>query len=374
MDTGALLEEFQEFQKKEKRDPNPLLEQFLCYVAKTGEAKIPWSQFKSYFLFKMEKVIDDFHSSTPEQRTTHNNPNVEKVPFEEMKKRILKIVDSLNGIPFTIQRLCELLTEPKRNYTGMDKFLRGIEKNVMVVSCVYPASEKHGTSTSHRMNGVMFPGTSSLYSERNVNGPSMPKQLSRPKLYLSSSTLSINGLPECALSKEPETTPDQAVERCVSIDPFLGSEVTQNRIKNRHTNDEEVEDGSDAENHKSKRLKVNKKEEGNDTTIKNQESSCQGTQKSATGPISPPTEACGKEADEENTYCESTVHQLQQQLKMNTLSERKTGESSSRSDGDCLPSVKLVLSHSGISQNLSTGGDAEDSNCTKTELEPRESD
>lgn len=31
-------------------------------------------------------------------------------------------------IPFTIQRLCELLTEPKRNYTGTDKFLRGVEK------------------------------------------------------------------------------------------------------------------------------------------------------------------------------------------------------------------------------------------------------
>ncbi len=85
-------------------------------------------------------------------------------------------------IPFTIQRLCELLTEPKRNYTGTDKFLRGVEKvccvqgnkqtklweliwfvpcflkvlsqvsapfkwsifhfqNVMVVSCVYPISE-----------------------------------------------------------------------------------------------------------------------------------------------------------------------------------------------------------------------------------------
>lgn len=85
-------------------------------------------------------------------------------------------------IPFTIQRLCELLTEPKRNYTGTDKFLRGVEKvccvqgnkqtklwerilfvpcflkvltqvsapfkwnifhfqNVMVVSCVYPTSE-----------------------------------------------------------------------------------------------------------------------------------------------------------------------------------------------------------------------------------------
>lgn len=32
------------------------------------------------------------------------------------------------SIPFTIQRLCELLIDPKKNYTGTDKFLRGIEK------------------------------------------------------------------------------------------------------------------------------------------------------------------------------------------------------------------------------------------------------
>lgn len=34
----------------------------------------------------------------------------------------------LCSIPFTIQRLCELLTDPRRNYTGTDKFLRGVEK------------------------------------------------------------------------------------------------------------------------------------------------------------------------------------------------------------------------------------------------------
>ncbi|XP_057686128.1 serine/threonine-protein phosphatase 4 regulatory subunit 2-like isoform X2 [Corythoichthys intestinalis] len=401
MDTGALLEAFQDFEKKEKRDINPLLEQFLCHVAKTGEAMIPWSQFKSYFMFKMEKVIDDFHSSTPEQRSPHN-PNVEQVSFEEMKKRILKIVDSLNGIPFTIQRLCELLTDPKRNYTGTDKFLRGIEKNVMVVSCVYPPSEKNGTSSSNRMNGVMFPGTASVHSDRNVNGPSMPKQLNRPKISLSPSTLSTNGLPECAVSKEPEPTPEQEPARCVSADPsLLGGDVTHSRTKNRHTDEEELEDDSDAEKHKSKRLKVNEKQEDNDTTTENKESSCKGTQKSAAsessesscnqeyksetscrtksiiddpGPISAPTEACGKEADEkENSYCDSTVHQLQRQLKENTLSERNTGESSSSSDGDRLPSVKLALS-SVNSPNLSTGGDADNSNCTKTKLEPGESD
>uniref|UniRef100_A0A3P9NBU1 Uncharacterized protein n=1 Tax=Poecilia reticulata TaxID=8081 RepID=A0A3P9NBU1_POERE len=107
MDIDAILEAFQDFEKRGKKETCPALEQFLCHVAKTGQPMIP----------------------------------------------------------FTIQRLCELLTDPKRNYTGTDKFLRGLEKNVMVVSYLHPTSEKNGTSTMNRMNGVMFLGNSSLYSE-----------------------------------------------------------------------------------------------------------------------------------------------------------------------------------------------------------------
>uniref|UniRef100_G3UEK6 Protein phosphatase 4 regulatory subunit 2 n=1 Tax=Loxodonta africana TaxID=9785 RepID=G3UEK6_LOXAF len=106
----------------------------------------------------------DFRTSAPEPRGPPN-PNVEYIPFDEMKERILKIVTGFNGIPFTIQRLCELLTDPRRNYTGTDKFLRGVEKNVMVVSCVYPSSEKNNSNSLNRMNGVMFPGNSPSYTE-----------------------------------------------------------------------------------------------------------------------------------------------------------------------------------------------------------------
>uniref|UniRef100_A0A3B4A5L8 Protein phosphatase 4, regulatory subunit 2b n=1 Tax=Periophthalmus magnuspinnatus TaxID=409849 RepID=A0A3B4A5L8_9GOBI len=107
MDITTLLEALQDFEKKGKKETIPLLEQFLCHVAKTGEPPIP----------------------------------------------------------FTIQRLCELLTDPKRNYSGTGKFLRGLEKNVMVVSCLCSTSEKNGSLNANKMNGVMFQGNSQ-YSER----------------------------------------------------------------------------------------------------------------------------------------------------------------------------------------------------------------
>ncbi len=40
--------------------------------------------------------MDDFIASCPEQREPAN-PNVEYIPFEEMKQRILKIVNGYNG-------------------------------------------------------------------------------------------------------------------------------------------------------------------------------------------------------------------------------------------------------------------------------------
>ncbi|XP_044025353.1 serine/threonine-protein phosphatase 4 regulatory subunit 2-B [Siniperca chuatsi] len=253
MEIDSLQEALRDFDKTAKKEASPLLEQFLCHIAKTGETMVHWSQFKNYFLFKLEKVMDDFKASAPEQRGPAN-PNVESIPFEDMKERILKIVKGYNGIPFTIQRLCELLTEPKRNYTGTDKFLRGVEKNVMVVSCVHPTSEKNGCSAVNRVNGVMLPGNTSAFTERKVNGPGTPRPLNRPKLSLANS-LAANGLPDSTDNKDLNTEQegDKDSSEVSASGGSLGSSV-----KNKHP---DAEEDMEAEQQEVKRLKFSKDEE-----------------------------------------------------------------------------------------------------------------
>ncbi|XP_062970900.1 serine/threonine-protein phosphatase 4 regulatory subunit 2 isoform X1 [Cynocephalus volans] len=230
MDVERLQEALKDFEKRGKKEVCPVLDQFLCHVAKTGETMIQWSQFKGYFIFKLEKVMDDFRTSAPEPRGPPN-PNVEYIPFDEMKERILKIVTGFNGIPFTIQRLCELLTDPRRNYTGTDKFLRGVEKNVMVVSCVYPSSES------------------------NINGPGTPRPLNRPKVSLSA-PMTTNGLPESADSKESNL--QQNEEKNHSDSSTSESEVSSvSPIKNKHPDEDSVE----TEGHEVKRLRFDKDSE-----------------------------------------------------------------------------------------------------------------
>ncbi|XP_033485841.1 serine/threonine-protein phosphatase 4 regulatory subunit 2-A-like isoform X4 [Epinephelus lanceolatus] len=384
MDIDALLEAFQDFEKKGKKETSPELEQFLCHVAKTGQPMISWSQFKTYFVFKLEKVMDDFHASSPEQRAPHN-PNVDYVPFEEMKTRILKIVEGYNGIPFTIQRLCELLTDPKRNYSGTDKFLMGLEKNVMVVSCIYPTSE-------------------------NVNGPDTPKPLTRPKLSLSAS-LSTNGLPECTVSKEPEPTTEEVEEHHIGASSPSEGEVTPNSgIKNKHPEEEE-EESSDADQHEVKRLKFDEKDEDETESEEKESSCCKGSESSPETPESS-KESCGQEY-KSGTSCDTptisedhepsstqtepsereedsseredvpslekdaAVDQPEQPApsEKSTSFEQENGESnsssssSSSSDGEGPPSEKQVPSSSS-SPDLSTEGNTDNSDSTKTETEP----
>ncbi|XP_029974896.1 serine/threonine-protein phosphatase 4 regulatory subunit 2-A-like [Salarias fasciatus] len=420
MDIDALLEAFQDFEKKGKKETCPVLEQFLCHVAKTGQPTLSWSQFKTYFLFKLEKVMDDFQASAPEQRGLHN-PNVEYVPFEEMKTRILKIVDGYNGIPFTIQRLCELLMDPKRNYTGTDKFLRGLEKNVMVVSCVYATSEKNGASTVNRMNGVMFPGNSSLYSDsRNVNGPGTPKSLNRPKLSLASS-LSTNGLPDCPVSKEPESTTEEEDEEEEEEDQDHISETTPSEnqttansgIKNKHS--EEEEEDCDADKQEVKRLKFDEKEEEEEeedqTTSEDKEPSCHkepesmaeapepskdssGQEEDSEAPrdgaaasdhgesSSTKSESCEEQGDAHSLKSDNTEDQSEQPISSETRTsfEQENGDSSSSSssssnssDGDGSSSEKQTPSSSN-SPDLSTEGGADTSDSAGTAKEPEEHD
>ncbi|XP_072276823.1 serine/threonine-protein phosphatase 4 regulatory subunit 2 [Pyxicephalus adspersus] len=265
MDVDRLQEALKEFEKKGKKEIHAELDQFLCHVAKTGETIVQWPQFKDYFMFKLEKVMDDFRSSAPEPRGPPN-PNVEYIPFDEMKERILKIVTGFNGTPFTIQRLCELVTDPRRNYTGTDKFLRGVEKNVMVVSCVYPTSEKNSSSSLNRMNGVMFPGNSQNYTDRsNINGPGTPRPLSKPKLSLSNPTTS-NGLPDGADNKDSDVCQKDKAHSD-SLSPDLSS--PSSTVKNKHLEEDSTEE------HEVKRLKFDAEDEEEEQTAQSETSTSQ---------------------------------------------------------------------------------------------------
>lgn len=112
------------------------LEDMLSYIAKTGRVLFPWNSLKPVFLFKLDKVMREFFESSPSRNAPSSSEPTISADFEVMRQRLLDYLDSFTSAPFTIQRLCELMVEPRKNYSNSEKFMRGVEKNVLVVSTI----------------------------------------------------------------------------------------------------------------------------------------------------------------------------------------------------------------------------------------------
>ena len=84
-------------------------------------------------------------------------PNVDPFNYETMKKMLLDKLDSFAAAPFTIQRISELLSDPRKQYSRIDKFMRAVEKTILVVSTVPPgrhrSESENGDSLDSALNG-----------------------------------------------------------------------------------------------------------------------------------------------------------------------------------------------------------------------------
>lgn len=109
------------------------LEEYLRYVAKTGNTLFQWTLVKPFIREKILNVIAEFAEQSA-LADIPPYPNVDPFNYEAMKTMLLERFDTFNGPPFTIQRLCELLSCPRKEYNRVDKFMRAVEKNILVVS------------------------------------------------------------------------------------------------------------------------------------------------------------------------------------------------------------------------------------------------
>ncbi|XP_011501577.1 PREDICTED: serine/threonine-protein phosphatase 4 regulatory subunit 2 [Ceratosolen solmsi marchali] len=132
-----VLQALDEFQKMRPSEIPRELEDYLCWVARTGDPVYQWSLIKALFREKLMRVMTDFYENCPTLDLTPC-PNVEQFNYDIMKSTLLERLESFANAPFTVQRICELLTTPRKEYNRIDKFMRAIEKNILVVSTREP--------------------------------------------------------------------------------------------------------------------------------------------------------------------------------------------------------------------------------------------
>lgn len=133
-----VLQALDEFQKMRPSEIPRELEDYLCWVAKTGDPVYQWSLIKVLFREKLARVMTDFYEACPNIDGLAACPNVEHFNYDTMKSSLLERLESFANAPFTVQRICELLTSPRKEYNRIDKFMRAIEKNILVVSTREP--------------------------------------------------------------------------------------------------------------------------------------------------------------------------------------------------------------------------------------------
>ncbi|KYQ58705.1 Serine/threonine-protein phosphatase 4 regulatory subunit 2 [Trachymyrmex zeteki] len=173
-----VLQALDEFQKMRPSVIPQELEDYLCWVAKTGDPVYQWPLIKTLVREKLTRVMTDFYESCPTLELAPC-PNVEHFNYDTMKSNLLERLESFANAPFTVQRICELLTAPRKEYNRVDKFMRAIEKNILVVSTREPGPiTRRGETGDGMVNGSVEEDAASVTQQPPP--PSPPQPSSQP--------------------------------------------------------------------------------------------------------------------------------------------------------------------------------------------------
>merc|ERR1719427_418116 len=93
---------------------------------------------KPLYACKLQQVTSDFLNTCPPLNVDGSHDEDELKKLTEFRDKLINMFDKFICAPFTIQRVSEMLTEPKKHYKTTAKFFRGLEKNILVVSTMEP--------------------------------------------------------------------------------------------------------------------------------------------------------------------------------------------------------------------------------------------
>lgn len=110
-----VLQMLERYDKFKPKDIPGELEEYLMHVAKTGDTVFSWSKVRSLFIQKLSRVMEEFYEST-QNIEMPQYPNVDPFNYDVLRESLVGHLYGFPSAPFTIQRLCELLTEPRRTY------------------------------------------------------------------------------------------------------------------------------------------------------------------------------------------------------------------------------------------------------------------
>ncbi|KAI8900845.1 hypothetical protein BC833DRAFT_580317 [Globomyces pollinis-pini] len=89
----------------------------------TNQQFVDWNTLKNLLKLHIVHILDSHQQSI----TSNELPDL-----EVQKDHLLESIDEKTEIPFTIQRICELILYPNEHYKSIWKWIRGMEKVLLV--------------------------------------------------------------------------------------------------------------------------------------------------------------------------------------------------------------------------------------------------
>lgn len=119
--------------KKEESDKNDIsFENELEYIKKNGKSKYEWSILKKYFIEFYIKVVESFPQENKEKENQEMNKQETDKKITNVDEDIIEYLNGLNKMPFTLQRMAELLLDPTRHYKKSNKYNSAFKKLVNI--------------------------------------------------------------------------------------------------------------------------------------------------------------------------------------------------------------------------------------------------
>ena len=115
------------------------LEDELKHIRATAQPSITWDELKPLLITFYKKVVCQFQKErTLEVHLLKHNENKdnesgkEVTPQNQIDETILEYLEDLEKVPFTIQRISELLLDPMKHYKTALKFNNALRKCVII--------------------------------------------------------------------------------------------------------------------------------------------------------------------------------------------------------------------------------------------------
>ncbi|KAJ3031345.1 Serine/threonine-protein phosphatase 4 regulatory subunit 2 [Rhizophlyctis rosea] len=147
MTQPAELDVLQEFAQKSpsERQWIPAFDIILEQIAETCETNHPWSLLREVLKAKINLNVKMDPVAAAEGATLPDTGET----IDEYLQRISTAMNIFDRPPFTLQRLCELATRPTEHHKTVWKYLRAVEKVLLVTSYddpphMHPPSEHPG--------------------------------------------------------------------------------------------------------------------------------------------------------------------------------------------------------------------------------------